>query len=610
MFDGLPTGNALLVFVLCMLAGVFVIVKFCLDQFDKPTVGNDENDPWKFLVTRFLTSREQYLTGFTVYCGIILFIFVSVSLIGPGPIFEIFKAIGAAATQGDLPQQSAAPSTVSLRDYPTFPIVVAFYIVGLNPNLPKALDFEIIVRRLGHRIAYIPTSMHQIFNFMRFSEFDLSDDLLQRAWDAADLKRAILDAPDFKALVPLFDRSVLLYARAGMLSGDLTFDGADNLPNTVNLEVFKQYREEIRDVGVNLQAINARLSDLATATPAERRHAVAAIQRDLVRSLEALYVIFAAATTTKGGNQLADRLRAIGFKSAYPPPPEIPWNPLLKVMGAATVVMAISFYIAVLTLFDSQQTFIPTDTGRVAYMLAVVLIVHLVTIWQALATRARLIGQDKYFSETGYGQPTAYIRLFLRCAVAAWLLNLVLYLPYLLPELVAPGKQPPSALIVFYLTTSLAFIIPATCGAMTAFSLDRPSDTLIERLMSGGMQAAAMAIAAIIYVELASGRSSFEYYLYHVVLYGGLGFVIGFLLPSAIKRYWRAQEVRLPEKTIVLRNAVLSYFRDIHQFMEWLNTRNDRLSGRRPLDVLSEERGLQELTALVTATRSKIATAG
>lgn len=610
MFDGLPTGNALFIFGLCMLVGVFVIVKFCLDQFDKPTVGNDENDPWKFLVTRFLTSREQYLTGFTVYCGIILFIFVGVSLIGPGPIFEIFKAIGA-ATQGDLPQQSAASTTVSLRDYPTFPIVIAFYIVGLNPNLPKALDFEVVVRRLGHRIAYIPTSMHQIFNFMRFSEFDLSDEQRQRAWDTADLKRAIIEAPEFKSLVPLFDRAVLLYARAGMLTGDLTFDGADNLPQTVNLEVFKEYREEVQNVGVNLQAINARFSELPTTGSADRKRAISAIQRDLIRSLEALYAIFAAAATTKGGNHLADRLRAIGFTSVYPPPTEIPWDPLLKVMAAAAVVLGASYYIAEQTLFDSDVKgfFIPTTGPQVAHMFATILLAHLVTIWQALGTRARLIGQDKYFSETGNGRATAYLRIFVRCAVAGWLVIILANLPNLLSDL---SKAPASVLIPGYLQNSLAFVISASCGVMTAFTLDRSAATFTERLTSGLMQAAVMAGAAIVFVSLTQERSSHltAFYIYMIGIYGGLGFVIGFLLPHAIRRYWHAQEVRLPEKIGVLRNSVLAYFRDIQQFMEWLNTRNDRLSGRRPLDVLSEERGLQELTALVTTTRAKLASTG
>jgi hypothetical protein len=43
--------------------------------------------------------------------------------------------------------------------------------------------------------------------------------------------------------------------------------------------------------------------------------------------------------------------------------------------------------------------------------------------------------------------------------------------------------------------------------------------------------------------------------------------------------------------------------------MEWLNARNARLDGKRPLDMLTEESGLEKLTTLVTETRTKVAPA-
>jgi hypothetical protein len=49
----LPTGNALLIFLLCLIVGTFVIYKFCLDQFGKSIAGNDDNCPWKFVVLRY-----------------------------------------------------------------------------------------------------------------------------------------------------------------------------------------------------------------------------------------------------------------------------------------------------------------------------------------------------------------------------------------------------------------------------------------------------------------------------------------------------------------------------------------------------------------------------
>ena len=65
----IPTGNALLLFLFCLAAGGYVIYRFCLDRFDKPTVSTDDRCPWKFVVLRYQTTPRQYLIGFTIYFG-------------------------------------------------------------------------------------------------------------------------------------------------------------------------------------------------------------------------------------------------------------------------------------------------------------------------------------------------------------------------------------------------------------------------------------------------------------------------------------------------------------------------------------------------------------
>src|SRR5262245_53836750 len=149
-------------FLICLLVGAFVIFMFCYDQFDKPTVSQDEKDPWKFVAPRNLTPWRQYLLGFFVYCGLFLLIFVALSLVGPDKFLQIAKGSGLSTPELD----------AALKDFSTFPIVIAFVMIGLNPSLhlPKSLDFEIFIRRLAHRIAYIPKNMDLIFNSMRFSD--------------------------------------------------------------------------------------------------------------------------------------------------------------------------------------------------------------------------------------------------------------------------------------------------------------------------------------------------------------------------------------------------------------------------------------------------------
>jgi hypothetical protein len=176
------------------------------------TVSQDEKDPWKFIAPRNLTPRRQYLVGFFVYCGVLLLIYLALSLVGPDKILQIAKSSGVSTPELD----------AALKDFSTFPIVVAFVIIGLNPSLhlPKSLDFEIFIRRLAHRIAYIPKNMDLIFNYMRFSDFDWPQVKIDDAWNAIGLRRPLLDAPDCGSIRSLLDRTVPLYVKALNLAKD------------------------------------------------------------------------------------------------------------------------------------------------------------------------------------------------------------------------------------------------------------------------------------------------------------------------------------------------------------------------------------------------------
>jgi hypothetical protein len=129
-----------------VLIGAFVIFKHCLDQFDKPVENLDNR--WNFLVLSQLTPQRQYIIGFTIYYGLSMVLFLGLSFAGPGFFACIAKEAGA-----DVDNLG-----VGLKDHSTFPIIVAFVMVGLYPNLrpPIAYDVEIWLRRIGHWVAYIP----------------------------------------------------------------------------------------------------------------------------------------------------------------------------------------------------------------------------------------------------------------------------------------------------------------------------------------------------------------------------------------------------------------------------------------------------------------------
>jgi hypothetical protein len=610
----LPSGQPLVIFVICLAIGAFVIIKYCLDQFDKPITTSDDRVPWKFVVPSLLTSRRQYLTGFAIYCSAILLIFFIVSVVvGPGNFYFILRAIGAALTQSDLPP-GTAPTQNSLQAYPTFPIVVAFYIVGLNPNLPKFLNFEEPVRRLAHRLAYIPRNMDRIFTYMRFSQFDMPKDDVKDAYAASDLRRPSPKSDDLKAILPILDRAVKLHVDAATLAGDLSYQQADRLLQRLDLNAFKQYRTEIQNVGANLQGINSRVSELAELNTEDGQKTIRAAQRDLNRNLETLYVIFACASTVQDTGRIADRLRVIGFSSPFPPRSAVPWNPILRVIGAAAVILFVAYEFAARTWPES--TFFPPGTGSILKLLLIILFVHTWAIGQAINRRTRLIAADKYLSETGRGNPLAYANIFLWCWTTSMLWYLVLNI-FDLPQALSPAQEtgskplPPAAAVLSYVKVqAAAALIPATCGAISAYTVDRPSDTLIDRGTSSLLLAISMGLVAVMVVRLTAGdEAPLAFQIFNLVVYGALGGVIGFSLPAGLRRFWHSLEKQLPDQISLLRANVLEYFHNLQQFNEWLNTPSGGLEDRRPLDVLAENGGLQRLTTFVGATRARVATA-
>jgi Protein of unknown function (DUF2384) len=601
-WPALPKGDALFLFMLCMAVGSYVVFMFCLDQFDKPSIKKDENDPWNFVAPPYLTPRRQYLVGFFVYSGTLLLIFMAVSIIGPERILQIVKGAGADSTEIDS----------ALKDFTTFPVVVAFIIVGLHPSLhlPGYLDFESGIRRLAHRIAYIPKNMDRIFNYMRFSDFDLPEQKVEESWMSLGLRRAFADDQTLNNITPLLDRAVVLSVLASQLAGDGEVDGAQELVHNLSLDVFRQYREKIEDTEVSIQSVYARISDSSNVGVAERRKAIAPAQKELVKTLEFLYVIFACAITGKGMDRISERLRVLGFTSSFPPDAGIPWDPILKTLGAAAVVLSVAWFIAAHTILGlDPQILVPTDTGSILETLLGILIVHFVAIAEALRIRTKFIALDKYYSETGIGSIMAYITIFAKCAVLCFGSYLVLNISTPISAVIHRQQfLEPSEVISLYLTNFLAWsIVPAICGVMVAYTIDRGSERPQDRVMSGLMECVALSTAALLATELVTGgMAPASLRIFNLVLYGGLGLVLGVMLPAAVRLHWAAQSNRLPDRISVLRSSVLEYFHNIQQFTEWLYMRNSGLQGRRPLDVLLEEAGLQQLTTFVMQTRSKV----
>jgi hypothetical protein len=321
MMDLLPTlpdGNELSIYLICLLVGFFVVFMHALDQFDKPVSAKDD-DPSKFIDPSFMTPPRQYMLGFFVYCGLMSLIFVAISLVGPDRLTKIATALG----------WTLDPK---LQGFATFPIVIAFVIVGLHPSLklPKSLDFETAIRKFAQAVAYIPKNLNEILDTMRFSKFSPSLQTVAEAWKTTPLRPIISDSSDLERALPLFDKALVLYARASTLSGERNMGSAKALSSYFNLDVFKQYREQLQNVFVSLQAIHGRITVQTSAISNDQKEPVQDIERDLIKNIEFLHIIFACAITAKGADRVNERLRALDFEPTNVLRSGVPWQPILK----------------------------------------------------------------------------------------------------------------------------------------------------------------------------------------------------------------------------------------------------------------------------------------
>ena len=606
------SNDDLWIFVISLVVGAGVLLKFCLEQFDKPTQSKIENDPWPFIVPKYLAPRRQYIAGFLLYFIILLGIFLLFSFLGPNVVARIFAGIATAQNISNVatPPAATAATAAHATVNPIFPIVIGFWLVGINPSLPKFLDVELLVRKLGHRMAYIPKGMNDIFVFMRYagySDFVIPERELKEAWNEIGVRPVTTTLDELKPAVELINHVVFMYGRAATLAGDLNLNISSSLREGLAVEVFRTYRSDIQRVLTMLQAAHGRIVEQIAAPGNDHSEAVQEIQRDLNRGLEFLYTLFACAITANGTERLADRLRTFGIVKPYPPKPQIPWNPILKVTIACGVIMFAAGLLALQTFVANtkmaQTPGIPRAADELAGWLLIAFFVHIVAIALATRTRTRLIDRDKYMSPTGSTNVAAYARVLIYCAAASLgcylLLNALSPINIILDSWGAPLIAFSDPLLNYLHFCAAWTMVPASCGLMTAYTLDRPSLTQAQRVQSGAIEGAVMGAVALVAVQVSGEPAMTFFRVFNVLVYAGIGFVFGSLLPAAITRHRKALEHRLPERIVMLRSAVFRNFLDMEDFNRWLQAGDAAFNGRRPLDVLEDDTGLQTLIDFV-----------
>ena len=188
-------------------------------------------------------------------------------------------------------------------------------------------------------------------------------------------------------------------------------------------------------------------------------------------------------------DRMYKRLSALGFRSSFAPATGVAWDPILKSLGAAALVLATAWLIAAKTIPGIVQNLgFPTTTVQVLHTLVIILIVHMVATVAALSLRARLIGSDKYFSDSGSPLAVAFVKLFVKCAIVSFGCYLVLNVESLISALAdtaspatdttsPPIKLTPAEIICTYLRNySIWAIVPACCGMMIAYAIERSDE--------------------------------------------------------------------------------------------------------------------------------------
>ncbi len=218
---------------------------------------------------------------------------------------------------------------------------------------------------------------------------------------------------------------------------------AKALSSYFNLDVFKQYREQLQNVFVSLQAIHGRITVQTSAISNDQKEPVQDIERDLIKNIEFLHIIFACAITAKGADRVNERLRALDFEPTNVLRSGVPWQPILKVASAAAAILFIAMLIAKWTVHGSRhRSVVPNEVYDLLVLLAKIMLVNTFSVAQAMRFRSRYILFENYFLPgSGYAQITAYAKIFMICGVS----SLVFYLVLNAADLISQISQQPGA---------------------------------------------------------------------------------------------------------------------------------------------------------------------
>src|SRR5215216_6046145 len=107
-------------------------------------------------VPRYLATREEYSRGFLIYSGSMIFTVFVLSLLSPKDLVILGIPIP--------PEASNA----------AVPLLVACFLAGILPYVPRLMLLEKWIRQYAHERAYIPAAARAAAEKLSAADFDFS----------------------------------------------------------------------------------------------------------------------------------------------------------------------------------------------------------------------------------------------------------------------------------------------------------------------------------------------------------------------------------------------------------------------------------------------------
>src|SRR6266446_8434092 len=277
--------NELVSFLLALGAAIVIVFFYSYRRFGEPTVERSSEDFVTQLLPKYLATKEEYSGGLLTYIASMILILVAFSLLGP----PVLNLVGVTTDK--------VPGLV-------IPIVVAFALVGLLPNVRYLKDIEWHIRYFAHQRAFIPAAALATAETLTAAGFDFSQYRETEALaEMEGVDPADFDRPRGSTLYDWARLSCLLYALKSRY--DAYLDG----------EMLNRYEHDLDGIYQRRQSLLSAAVEFKRMRLENPRYTDERLRQQLRIALWQLYILVGCAARRKlgQGEDICGVWRNFGF---------------------------------------------------------------------------------------------------------------------------------------------------------------------------------------------------------------------------------------------------------------------------------------------------------